>query len=122
MSSEIARLLRLLVQGDKEGKLTTLGVSGESAVPMFAADDTYDESRYTNLALGYRRKALSVYNNSLSGSGEAFYGYSAFDGPSGESFPIPKGAAVNIPVNDDVRIWVSAESGEWADLRIEEIA
>lgn len=110
--SEIAKLLRLLAQGDKEAIVT-------------AVTATLTPAKFSSqLTSGHTRKGIAAYNNSNSSSGECYYGFSASISPSGESMPIPLGAMVNIPVAnvDAIDLYFVSTSGEYGDLRIIEIA
>lgn len=120
--SDLARLLRYLVQGDKEGKITPVTTLG--SVQEFTSQ----------LTSGQPRKSIRVYNNSDSASGEILYGFTP-DMGSGESQPIPIGAMIDIPVaakkftgvdNDTENAigiyFMNVNSGEWGDLRVQEIA
>ena len=108
----IQKLLRHMVQSDKEGAVTNVTVTDNPAVFT------------SQLAEGFSRKSLRVYNNSDTGSGELYYGYAG----SGEmnsglaSFPIKKGEIVKIDVATDVNVYFVAEAGEVGDLRVEELA
>jgi len=109
--SEMAKLLRFLVQGDKEAKITQ--VSASITATKFTPQ------------LTYARKGMAVYNNSNDASGECYYGFTATMSPSGESMPIPKGAVVNIPVSTDIDVYFlsfSGEVGQQGDLRVIEIS
>jgi hypothetical protein len=109
--SEIAYLLRLLAQGDKEGKITVQPVCGAAAAFT------------SQLTSGQTRKGFSAYNSSsVTASGELYYGYSESLSPSGESKPIPQGAVVDIPVSADIPVYFIAETNESGELRVEEIA
>lgn len=109
--SELANLLRLLVQGDKEAVVTEV-----------VATDT--PSKFTSqLASGQRRRRLLAYNNSATGSGEAGYGYDAAINID-DAMILPKGERVWIPVAADVDVYfVAGNSGETnISIRVEEIA
>ena len=110
--SEIASLLRLQVQADKEAVITAVTVT---EVP----------TKFTSqLTLGYTRKSISAYNNSNSASGELYYGYvgSGELSASAYSQPIPVGSQVGINVSTDIDIYFVSEVGETGDLRVEELA
>lgn len=113
MSAEMEYLLRLMVNGDKEAKVTAV-----------TADLT--PTKFTSqLTLEYKRKILAVYNNSDSASGECHYSYSASATTASLSHPIPKGSKIEIPVSTNVDVYFFADtvlSGEIGDLRVEEIA
>ena len=110
--SEIASLLRLLAQSDKEGAVTAVTVTDQPTVftSQLSGDNT--------------RKFIRAHNNSDSASGELYYGYAG----SGEmdlgraSFPIPKGESVRIRAATAINIYFVAEGGEVGDLRVEELA
>lgn len=113
--SDIAESLRLLLSGKVEGKITALHVT--PAPTEFSSQ----------LSTENTRKAVYVYNNSDSSSGDCFYGYHDHLSPSGENLanagqPIPVGAKVAIPVTTDVSFYLCASSGELGNLRVEEIA
>ena len=115
--SELGRMLRLLVNGDKEFKITKVLTLGAPA--QFTSQ----------LTGGHTRKHLFAYNNSDSASGEILWGGSDCD-VSG--MPIPKGAVWPIPVADSEASDAVSEgidlyfcntiSGEIGDLRVLEIA
>ena len=108
--SEIAYLLRLLTQGDKEAVVTAVNVTDVA-------------TKFTSqLAEGYSRKHLNVYNNSNSASGECFYGFSSGITREEGSQPLPKGEKVLIPVSTDIDIYFVSCSGEIGDLRVEEVS
>ena len=113
--SEIGKLLRLLVQGDKEFKITRF--------------ETVGTAKQFTSQLSYARKALYVYNNSDAGSGEILWGGSDV---TTNGFPIPVGAVVDIPIAasaaadssaDNIAVYfANSVSGEYGDLRILEVA
>ncbi len=107
---EMSKLLRFLVQGDKEGKITA--VTATPTVTKFTSQ----------LENGQPRKALAVYNHSDSASGDCFYAYESDVDISGESMVLPKGALVDIPVASDIDVYFFTEIGELGNLRVEEIA
>jgi len=109
--SEIAKMLRLLVQADKEFKVTSIPVYGAA-------------SKFTSrLTSGYLRKGFAVYNNSNSASGEVVWGGATDTGIGNKGMPISKGTLVNIPVASSLDIYFSnTVSGELSDLRILELA
>lgn len=119
--SEIAKLLRLLVQADKEAKITALTVM--PTVTEFQSQ----------LASGEFRKSLTVYNHSDSNSGEIYYSYTKDNVDiSGECMVIPKGAQVDIPVaakldengnqSGGIQVYFFTPSGEIGNLRVEELS
>jgi len=111
--SEIANYLRLMLNGAKEAVVTAVTV------------DLTPTKFTSQLSAGYKRKSLSVYNNSNSASGECHYSYSASATSENLSHPIPKGAKIEIPVTTDVDVYFFADtilSGEIGDLRVEEVA
>ena len=110
--SEWTRYLRLLVQSDKEAKVTKVDV-------------TETPTQFTSqLVGGNTRKAIGVYNNSNENSGECFYGFSSYISPSGEAMVIPVGAHIGIPIanTSNIDLYFCASSGELGDLRVEEYA
>ena len=112
--SEIAKLLRFLVQADKEAKITAVTAEPQGPHTQFS----------TGLTSGQTRKGLSVYNNSDSSSGECFFGYDENMSGSGETSVIPKATLVSIPIADvsAIPLFLCAASGEFGDLRVEEYA
>ena len=106
--SELAYHLRLKSPADKEIKTTRVSVTDASG-------------EFTSqLAEGYTRKRLIVYNHSNSSSGELYYGPAEVTALTG--FPLKKGEYVDIPVATDLSIYFVAESGEQGDLRVIELA
>lgn len=108
--SELGNLLRLLVQGDKEAKITSVTVTDSPT--LFTSQ----------LISGQTRRGLFAYNNSNTGSGEVYYGYSADISAASNSQPIPKGAIVQIPVASVIDVYFVSDAGEVGDLRVEEVA
>jgi len=110
--SEIAYYLRLLVQADKEAVITPVTLSSDTP-SKFSSELTSEQTR----------KGIAAYNNSDSGSGECYYGFTAVVAP-GTGMPIPKGAMVNIPVADvdAIDLYFVGTSGEIGDLRVIEVA
>jgi hypothetical protein len=109
--SELAYLLRLMVQGDKEAVSTR--VTAGHIPQLFASQ----------LQGGNTRRRLNVHNNSASGSGEVGYMYTGeanFD----HAIPLPAGEKTWIPVSSDLSVYYMAQvSGEQnLDLRFEEIS
>ena len=110
--SEIASLLRLQVQSDKEAVVTCVTVT--DAPTVFTSQLTGNNTR----------KSIQAYNNSNSGSGEVYYGYAG----SGEmdsdlaSYPIPKGESAKINVAVGIDVYFVSDAGETGDLRVEELA
>ena len=115
--SEIAKLLRLMSQADKEFKITTVTTYGSPA-------------KFTSqLTLGFARKGFAAYNNSATNSGEIAWGGSDCNV---NGMPIPKGAIVDIPIassanadvtNADVDVYFCNDtSGEYGDLRVIELS
>lgn len=115
--SEVGALLRLLVQSDKEFKVTATDVFGSPA-------------KFTSqLSGGHKRKGFAAYNNSNAASGEVLWGGSDCDT---NGMPIPKGALVEIPVAvtgspDAVTggldvYFCNTVSGEKSDLRVLELS
>jgi len=111
---EMNRLLRLLVQADKEGKVTSITASPVGPHTKFSSQ----------LTSGQTRKSIAVYNNSDSASGDAYWGYEANISPSGDSMVIPKDNMISIPVADTsaIELYFCSASGEHAQLRVEELA
>jgi len=111
---EINRLLRFLVPADKEAKITAV-----------TADPVGPHTKFTSqLTSGHTRKYVRVFNNSASGSGDAYWGYGANISPSGESMALPKAETRVLPIADtsNIDIYFCSASGEHGDLRIEELA
>lgn len=110
--SEIASLLRLQVQSDKEAKVVCVTVT--DAPTKFTSQ----------LTTGYTRRSIRAYNNSASASGELYYGFAGSGEMDSElaSYPILKGETAKIHVSDDIDIYFVAEAGELGDLRVEELA
>ena len=115
MAGELGRLLRLLVQADKQAVITKV-------VP------SHTPTQFTSQITENTRKGISVYNatNHVNAeSGECFFGFeSAGMSPSGESMPIPQGSVWDIPVaaTEDIPLFLQSISGETSDLRVMEIA
>ncbi|MCK5643694.1 MAG: hypothetical protein KAJ19_23035 [Gammaproteobacteria bacterium] len=115
--SEIGSLLRLIVQADKEFKVTAVNIYGAPA--LFTSQ----------LTGGHKRKGFAAYNNSNAASGEIAWGGSDCDT---NGMPIPRGALVDIPVSSDPSpdavsggtdvYFCNTESGEIGDLRVLEIS
>ena len=107
--SEEANLLRSMAYADKEAKITAVTVTD---VP----------SLFTSaLTSGYQRKGLFAYNNSNDTSGEVYYGYGAVMSSQISSRPIPKGSVIEIPIQG-LDVYFCSASGEYGDLRVEELA
>ena len=107
---QVENLLRVMVNGDKEAKITTVAVTPTPT--LFTSQ----------LANGFPRKSICVYNNSNSASGECYYGYSNAITPSSGSRPIPLGSVIEIPVTTNIPVYFSCVAGELGDIRVEEIA
>jgi len=108
--SEIAKLLRFAGPATNEFKISAVdlgSVSGE----LFTSSLTSGKSR-----IGF----YAYNNNSTSSSGEIYWGDSNVTPDTG--FPIPIGSVVEIPVVVDLDVYFIATSGEFADLRILELA
>lgn len=103
--SEIASLLRLQVQCDKEIKVTPVTVT-----PVATAFTSQLEE-------GYTRRSFFGYNNSHNDSGELYYGHDD-EVTAGTGRPIPLGADVEFRLSTDVDIYFVAASGEIGDLRV----
>jgi len=112
--SEANKLLRLLVQADKEATISAVTAGPDGPQSKFT----------TQLLLGNTRKSVAVYNNSDAGSGDCYYGFGENLSPSGESMVVPQGSMVSIPVADvdSIELYFCSASGEFGDLRIEELA
>jgi len=117
--SEISKYLRYMVQSDKEGVVSALTVTGDTAAFTSQLTD------------GQIRKRIDVYNNSNANSGDCYYGFSSALTPangmplprSGELFGIPVAAPSEGPDGGSgINIYFSASSGEVGDLRIRELA
>lgn len=103
--SEIASLLRLQVQVDKEIVVTPVTVT-----PVATAFES-------QLTTGYTRKQFYAYNNSSTDSGELYYGHDdTLTVDIGR--PIPLGADVSLNVNSGLDVYFIAASGELGDLRV----
>lgn len=108
--SEIAKLLRFAGPATNEFKISAVdlgNVSGE----LFVSSLTSGKSR-----IGF----FAYNNNASSSSGEVYWGDSTVTPATG--FPIPIGAVVEIPVVADLDVYFIAASGEYADLRVLELA
>jgi hypothetical protein len=108
--SEIAKLLRFAGPATHEFKISAIdlgNISGE----LFTSSLTSGNSR-----IGF----YAYNNNSSSTSGEIYWGDSTVAPDNG--FPIPVGAVVEIPVVADLDVYFIATSGEFADLRVLELA
>ena len=103
--SEIAFLLRLQTNCDKEIKVTPVTVT--DAATIFT-------SRLTE---GYTRKSFFGYNNSDNASGELYCGHDATV-TSATGYPIPKSEQVELLIDSDLDIYFVAETGETGDLRV----
>ena len=113
MAGELGRLLRLLVQADKEATITQV-------------TPTPTPAQFTSQVSANTRKGIGVYNataHANTESGECFFGFSAAMSPSGESMPIPMGAVWDIPVADvtAIPLYFQSVSGETGDLRVIEV-
>ena len=115
MSGSISKLLRLMVQGDKEAAVSVVSVTDTPAI--------FSSQLPSKLAdgYGYGRRRMYAYNNSDSGSGEVGYGYSATITVA-DMMPLPVGERVWIPVSEDVDVYFVGASGENLNVRVEEIA
>ena len=117
MAGELGRLMRLLVQADKQAVITKV-------IP------TPTPTQFTSQITDNTRKGIGVYNHTVhanSVSGECFFGFADGDGgmsPSGESMPIPMGSIWDIPIaeTDDIPLYFQSVSGETGDLRVIEVA
>jgi hypothetical protein len=115
MSGSIAKLLRLMVQGDKEAVVSAVSVTGTptkftSKLPAKLAD-----------GYGYGRRKMYAYNNSDGASGEVGYGYSATI-TIADAMPLPVGEKVWIPVSEDVDVYFVGVAAGSLNVRVEEIA
>lgn len=106
--SEIASLLRLLVQSDKEFKVSSLTVS--DSITSFSSQ----------LTSGYSRRRIRVKNNSSPGSGECYYGASNVSINNG--FPLLVGEEIDLQIANNLNIYFISNSGETSDIRIFEAA
>ena len=106
--AQITKLLKFQSQAFKEFKITNVEVEDTAA-------------KFTSqLSSGHTRVGFFAYNNSASASGEVFWGDSSVTENNG--FPIPRGAAVEIPVVTSLDVYFIAVSGELGDLRVLELA
>jgi hypothetical protein len=111
--NQIENLLRVMVNGDKEAKITAVAVN--LTPTLFTS----------HLVNGFPRKRIRVYNQSsnlIENSGECYYGYSDDITPSDKSWPIPIHTYAKIAVTVNVDLYFCCQSGETGELRIEEIA
>jgi hypothetical protein len=117
MSGTISKLLRLMVQGNKEAKVTRVNVT-DSPTKF----NTQLPTALTNPP-GYGRRRFLAYANQHSSSGEVAYGY-ASDITFNDAMILPRGERFWIPVDPVVDVYfISQVSGETnLDLRVEEIA
>jgi hypothetical protein len=99
-----------MINGDKEAVVTS--VKAEGTPTKFTSQ----------LTEGYKRKILSVYNNSDSASGECYYSYIVSATAGSLSHPIPKGAKIDISVTTDVDVFLFSDPGEIGDIRVEEVS
>jgi len=102
--SEIGNYLRLMVNCDKEFKISQ--VTGTPIPTLFT-------SRLTS---GYTRRSFAIYNNSNSASGESYLGDSTNTNQNG--MPIPKGSLIDIPLSNTLPVYLSCDSGQLSDLRV----
>ena len=112
--SELGKLLRLLVQGDKQFKVTRLISTG--------TPQQFESS------LDFTRKAFRVFNTSDAASGEVVWGGADV---LTNGFPIRPGSVIEIPIaatpaadSSAANIAVyfaNSVSGELCDLRILEV-
>ena len=102
--SEIADLLRMQTQCDKEFVVTPVTVT-DVAAPFTS-----------RLSGDYVRKAFFAYNNSDAASGELYYGSGEVTEHTGR--PIPLGADVEFFVSPALNVYFVAASGEIGDLRV----
>ena len=116
MAGSVARLLRLLVQADKEAIIT------QFTPTPFPIEFSGEISKNT-------RKGIAIYNHTKhanSDSGECFFGFNEDTmSPSGESMPIPQGALFDVPIAscDAIDLFIQSASGEkTSDLRFIEVA
>ncbi len=109
--SEIAFLLRMMVQGDKEGKVSEV-----------VATDT-PAKFISQLISGQTRRHLYANNVAASGSGEVGYGYDVAVNIN-DAMILNKGERTRIPVSTDLDLYlVAGISGETnMSVRMEEIA
>lgn len=114
MAGELGRLLRLLVQADKQAVITQV-----TPTPVPALFESQIDLN--------TRKGIGVYNATVHAnteSGECFFGFSTAMSPSGESMPIPMGTVWDLPVAavDAIPVYFQSVSGETGDLRVIEVA
>ena len=108
--NQIENLLRVMVNGDKEAKIT--------AVPVTSTPSLFT----SQLVNGFPRKSLRVYNNSASTSGECYYGFSNDITSSFKSKGILPKKTIEIKVTTNIPVYVCCLDGQLGDLRFEEIA
>ena len=110
MSKQLENILKEMVNGNNEAKITAVAV-------------TLTPTQFTSaLTSGYDRKAIFAHNASNTSSGECYYGYESNMTRYSKSKPIPVGTSVEIPVTTNIPLYFCCVSGEKGDLRIEEIA
>jgi len=103
-------------------KYLRMGVIAENEGVVTAVIVTSTATEFSSqLTGGQTRKLFSVYNNSESGSGECYYGYTSAV-TSANGFTVPKGSAVDIPVSVDISVYFISETGEQGDFRVEELS
>ena len=111
--SEIAKYLRLMVQADKEAKITVVNV-------------TSTPTEFTSqLTGGYGRRKIAVHNRHPSGSGECYYSFSSTASPSGESMVIPKaGIPSFVPIGDtdDITLYFFCDEGQNGSVQVVELS
>lgn len=107
--SEIAKLLRFSGPAHNEFKISAVDLGNLSG-----------EVFTTNLATGHARIGFYAYNNNGSTSGEIYWGDENVTPDTG--FPIPIGSVTEIPVIDSIPVYFISTSGEYANLRVLELA
>lgn len=111
--SEIAKYLRLMLQADKEAKVSVISVT--STPTKFTSQLTTENTR----------RKIAVHNRFPSNSGECFYSFSEVASPSGESMIIPKdGHPEFIPIGDttNIDVYFFCEEGHTGSVQVIELA
>ena len=111
--SEIAKYLRLMLQADKEAKITVVDV-------------TKTPTKFTSqLTGGNTRRKIAVHNRHAAGSGECYYSFSDTASPSGDSVTIPKdGHPDFIPIGDtdNIEVYFFCEEGQTGSVQVIELS
>jgi len=111
--SEIAKYLRLMLQADKEAKVTVVDVT--STPTVFTSQ----------LTGGNTRRKIAVHNRHSSGSGECYYSFSASASPSGESMIISKdGHPSFVPIGDtsNIALYLFCDEGRTGSVQVLELS